>query len=81
MFNVKRSMKSREVSRLKQEIFSLENEQKDPSRVTPFHTPRLLNLYFWLVDYCQAVSDEKLINEILLKIKVLDTSIYNLYVK
>lgn len=81
VFNVKRSMKSREVSRLKQEIFSLENEHKDPSRVTPFHTPRLLNLYFWLVDYCQAVSDEKLINEILLKIKVLDTSIYNLYVK
>lgn len=81
VFNVKRSMKSREVSRLRQEIYALENEQKDPSRATPYHTPRLLNLYFWLVDYCQSVQDDKLINEILLKIKILDTSIYNLYVK
>ena len=81
VFNIKRSMKSREVSRLRQEIYALENESKDPSRVTEYHTPRLLNLYFWLIDYCQSASDDKLINEILLKIKILDTSIYNLYVK
>ncbi len=81
VFNIKRSMKSREVSRLRQEIYALENEQKDPSRTTPLHTPRLLNLYFWLVDYCQSAEDDKLISEILLKIKILDTSIYNLYVK
>lgn len=81
VFNIKRSMKAREVSRLRQEIYALETEQKDPSRVTPFHTPRLLNLYFWLIDYCQSASDDKLINEILLKIKILDTSVYNLYVK
>lgn len=81
VFNVKRSMKTKEVTQLRHEIYALENEEKDPSRFTPFHTPRLLNLYFWLIDYCQTVSDDKMINEVLLKIKILDTAVYNLYVK
>ena len=38
-------------------------------------------MYFWLIDYCQAQNDSKLINETLLKIKILDTTVYNLYVK
>ncbi|WP_288907051.1 hypothetical protein [uncultured Treponema sp.] len=81
VFNMKRNMKSQEIGRLKQEIYALENEQKDPSRSTEILTPRLINMYFWLIDYCQAQNDSKLINETLLKIKILDTTVYNLYVK
>ncbi|MCI6323166.1 hypothetical protein [Treponema porcinum] len=78
---MKRNMKSQEIGRLKQEIYALENEQKDPSRSTEILTPRLINMYFWLIDYCQAQNDSKLINETLLKIKIIDTTVYNLYVK
>ena len=81
VFNIKRAMKSREVSRLRQDIYALEMEIRDPSRANPYQTPRLLNLYFWLIDYCQSAQEDKLINEILLKIKILDTYVYNLYVK
>ena len=81
VFNMKRNMKSQEIGRLKQEIYALENEQKDPSRATEILTPRLINMYFWLIDYCQAQNDSKLINETLLKIKIIDTTVYNLYVK
>lgn len=81
VFNMKRTMRSQEIGKLKQEIYALENEQKDPSRSSELLTPRLINMYFWLIDYCQIQNDNKLVNETLLKIKILDTTVYNLYVK
>lgn len=81
VFNMKRNMRSQEIGKLKQEIYSLENEQKDPARTTEILVPRLINMYFWLIDYCQTQNDSKLISETLLKIKILDTTVYNLYVK
>lgn len=82
IFNIKRTLTSQEVCRLKQNIYAMENEYKDPSCNAKILTPRLLNSYFWLIDY-YVLSHENVnkINEILLKIKILDSNIYNVYVK
>lgn len=80
VFSSKRTLKAQEVGKLKQEIYCLENEIKDPSRTSSFLVPRLINMYFWLIDYCQTTEDSRLINEILLKIKVTDPNIYNMYI-
>lgn len=81
VFNIKRALRPQELGRLRQDIYALENASKDPSRVTEETVPRLINMYFWLIDYCQGVNDNRLISELLLKIKILDTNIYNMYVK
>ena len=82
IFNIKRELRSQEVGKLRQEIYALENEQKDPSCDFQILTPRLINMYFWLIDhYVQNNDNQRLINEILLKIKILDTNIYNSYIK
>lgn len=74
-------MRPQEVGKLRQEIYAMENEQKDPSRASRLLVPRLIYKYFWLIDYCQTVNDSQMINEILLKMKILDTNVYNMYVK
>jgi tetratricopeptide (TPR) repeat protein len=82
IFNVKRELRSQEVGRLKQDIYALENELKDPSSDAEILTPRLINRYFWLIDHYVMTNDNSgKINEILLKIKILDPAIYALYVK
>jgi tetratricopeptide (TPR) repeat protein len=82
IFNVKRELKPQEAGKLKQEIYALENEMKDPSSDAAVLTPRLINLYFWLIDHYAASNDTgRQINEVLLKIKILDSSIYEMYVK
>ena len=82
IFNVRRELNSQEVGRLKQSIYAMENEYKDPSCNTAILTPRLLNYYFWLVDhYVLTHENVTKINEVLLKIKILDSSIYEMYVK
>ena len=83
VLNVKRELRSQEVFRLKQEIFAKETEYKDPVHAdSSVIVPRLLNLYFWLIDYyVLSKSSVSKINEVLLKIKVLDKDIYQRYVK
>lgn len=81
VFNVRRDLKSQEIGKLKQDIYALENENKDPSRTPKTLVPHLINMYFWLIDYCHTKNDTILINETLLKIKILDANIYALYVK
>lgn len=82
IFNIKRELRSQEVGKLKLDIYDLENEQKDPSCDIELITPRLINMYFWLIDHYINKDDRGAsINEILLKIKILDTRIYNLYRK
>lgn len=81
VFTIKRTMRPQEVGKLQQEIYAMENEQKDPSRASRLLVPRLIYKYFWLIDYCQTVNDSQMINEILLKMKILDTNVYNMYVK
>jgi tetratricopeptide (TPR) repeat protein len=84
IFSVKRELKPVELGRLKQSILSLENEYRsnnsdgssDKSRVKP----RLLNRYFWLIDYCEHSRDTTgLIDETMLKIKVIDPLVHEQY--
>lgn len=79
VFNVRRTLKSQEVGRLKQDIYAKENENKDPANDSSILTPRLLNMYFWLIDYYDLSQEISKIKEVLLKIKILDPNIYNLY--
>ncbi|MCR4627122.1 MAG: tetratricopeptide repeat protein [Treponema sp.] len=82
IFSVKRELRSQEVGRLKQDIYAKENESKDPSSDSSVLTPRLINLYFWLIDHYVLTGAEQVkINQILLKIKILDPAIYSLFVK
>mgnify|MGYP000884143585 CR=1 FL=1 len=82
IFNVKRELRSQEVGRLKQEIYAKENESRDPSSDSAVLVPRLINLYFWLIDHYVLANEEQIkINQILLKIKLLDPAIYSLFVK
>jgi tetratricopeptide (TPR) repeat protein len=81
VFNVKRELRALEFGKLKQAIYALENEIRDASGETrTVLLPRLINHYFWLVDHYVNVNDDKSkINEVLLKIKLLDTDVYNRY--
>lgn len=82
VFNVKRELRSQEVGELKQHIFEKEIEIKNPSNNSRLLTPRLINMYFWLMDhYVQKNDSGSRINDILLKIKILDRDVYDLYVK
>jgi tetratricopeptide (TPR) repeat protein len=80
VFSVKRELKQMEVGRLRQSIFSLEAEYyANPARQEQIK-PRLLNRYFWLVDhYENSHEDSSLIDETLLKIKLIDPDIYQKY--
>lgn len=80
ILNMKRTLSSQEVCHLKQDIYAMENELKNPSPSAEFITPRLLNYYFWLADHYHLTheSSDK-VNEVLLKIKILDTNIHEMY--
>lgn len=81
VFTVKRKLRSQEVGRLKQDIYAKENELKDPSNDSAVLVPRLLNMYFRLMDhYILSKDNVSKINEVLLKIKILDQEVYRLYV-
>lgn len=80
VFNIKRELSPQEVARLKKDIYAMENEIKDPACNSAVLVPRLLNYYFWLMDhYILAHESVAKVNEILLKIKILDTSVYEAY--
>ncbi|MCL2801012.1 MAG: tetratricopeptide repeat protein [Treponema sp.] len=80
VFSVKRELKQMEAGRLKQSIFSLEAEYESNPARRQFLKPRLINYYFWLIDYYEiSREDPLLIEETLLKIKVTDPDIYKIY--
>ncbi len=82
VFNIKRELTSQEVARLKKDIYAMENEIKDPSCNSEILIPRMLNYYFWLMDhYDLANENQAKINEVLLRIKLLDTAVYEMYIK
>ena len=75
-------MTSQEVARLKKDIYAMENEFKDPACNSEILIPRLLNCYFWLMDhYDLAKENPAKISDVLLKIKILDSNIYEAYIK
>lgn len=82
VFTVKRELRSLESGKIRQEIYARENELKDPKNDSTVITPRLLNLYFWLIDHYMMIKESvSKINEVLLKIKILDPAVYDIYVK
>ena len=82
VFNIKRELTSQEVARLKKDIYAMENEIKDPSCNSEILVPRMLNCYFWLMDHYElAKENQAKINEVLLRIKLLDSAVYEMYIK
>jgi tetratricopeptide (TPR) repeat protein len=80
VFTVKRELKPIEFGRLKQSIFTLETECRGNPAQTAVLKPRLINRYFWLIDYYENKGEDKeLIDEVLLKIKITDPEIYEQY--
>jgi tetratricopeptide (TPR) repeat protein len=80
VFTVKRELKAVEAGKLRQSIYQLENELKENKEARGYLVPRLINRYFWLIDYCMAAKEDRArIDEILLKIRLLDVSIYKQY--
>jgi tetratricopeptide (TPR) repeat protein len=80
VFSVKRVLKQVELGRLKQSIFTLENELRNQQDTTMLLKPRLINRYFWLIDHYEHVrEDSSVIEETMLKIKVIDPGIYERY--
>jgi tetratricopeptide (TPR) repeat protein len=80
VFTIKRELKSVELAKLRQSIYQLENETKEGGEDRGSVAPRLINRYFWLIDhYVAAKEDRARIDEVLLKIRLLDQSIYKQY--
>jgi len=82
VFSVIRELKPIEFGRLKQSIFTMETERRgNPSRGEVLK-PRLINRYFWLIDYYDIKKEDPYLREeVLLKIKVTDPEIYERYVQ
>jgi len=82
VFSVKRELKAIEFGRLKQSIFTLETECRGNPAKSAALKPRLINRYFWLIDYYENKrEDPNLIEEVLLKIKVTDPEIFERYLR
>jgi tetratricopeptide (TPR) repeat protein len=82
VFSVKRELRPVEIGRLKQSIFTLENEIRSRPDNLSLLVPRLINRYFWLIDqYENTREDPGLIEETMLKIKIIDPAIYEQYIK
>jgi tetratricopeptide (TPR) repeat protein len=82
VFSVKRELKRVELGRLKQSIFSLENEFHSAGNENPLLKPKLINRYFWLVDHYENIQeDPETIAETMLKIKIIDPAVYEQYIR
>lgn len=82
VFSVKRELRSVEVGKLKQSIFSMEEQLKSPLAERDVIVPRLINKYFWLIDHYRLKKEDALkIKDAAYKIKLLDSEIYKLYTK
>lgn len=80
VFTVKRPMRMQEIMRLRQDIFNKESEIRSPGANRDVLKPRLLYLYFMLIDYYNLTKDSsRSVSEVMLKMRVLDSAIYDLY--
>lgn len=80
VFSVKRELRAIEIGKLRQSIYQLENELKDPGADKSIIVPRLVYRYFWLIDhYVSSGEDRTRIEETLLKIQLLDPDVHKLY--
>jgi tetratricopeptide (TPR) repeat protein len=77
VFTVKRALKPVELGRIRQSVFSLENEVRSGPDNVDLLKPHLINRYLWLIDHYENVrEDPALIEEMMLKIKIIDPVIF-----
>lgn len=82
VFSVKRELRAVEYGRLRQSVYALERELANQQVSDPTIMPRLLTKYFWIIDHLISIHEEKSrIQEILLKIRSLNSEIHTLYTK
>jgi tetratricopeptide (TPR) repeat protein len=80
VFSIRRELKPVELGRLKQSIYALETELRSGPEQSPLLKPRLLNRYFWLIDhYENAGENPGVVEETMLKIKIIDPAVYERY--
>ncbi len=80
VFNIKRELKALELGKLKQLINTLEHQLEDDHENRDTVIPRLINKYFWLIDYYVSISDSKdRIEDVLKKINKINPAVYELY--
>lgn len=80
LFNVKKELKPIEVGLLKQSIYSLNNSISGGSEDKGVIIPKLINHNFRLLEHLVSNRAEKeSVDEVLLNIKLLDKTIYELY--
>jgi tetratricopeptide (TPR) repeat protein len=81
VFTVKRELRSIEYGKLKQSIYALEREHEAAPNPGDRVTARLINRYFWLIDhYVHTNEDSAKIDEVLLRLRGLNSQIYRQYV-
>lgn len=81
VFSVKRELKPIELGKIKQSVYELETELASDGSRRAILVPRLINRYFWLTDhYMNRKEDKSKIDELLLKIKLLDPGVYKQYI-
>lgn len=80
VFNIKRELSTAEYTRISASARQLEIELRESSQHRSSLVPSLLNRYFWMADHLKANGEEKGLHSVLLKIKILDQSIYEAYV-
>ncbi len=77
VFNIKRELKSLEYGKLRQSIYAAESKIEKGGSGSELLVPRLINNYFWLIDHYINSNDEReKVEEVLLKIRKLDPSMY-----
>ena len=81
VFNVKRELRSLEYGKLKQSIFSLQSSLEEKGKSDYTVEPRLINRYFWLIDHYLTSGDAReKVDEVLLRIREINPSIYDDYI-
>ncbi len=81
VFTVKRELRSIELGKLKQAIYQLEREYGDSGNTDQAIEARLINRYFWLIDhYVGANEDTGKLDEVLLKLRAVNPTVYRKYV-
>jgi tetratricopeptide (TPR) repeat protein len=80
VFSIRRELKPVELGRLKQSVYALETEFRSAPERASLIKPRLLNRYFWLIDHYENGGEHPaLVEETMLKIKLIDPMVYDRY--
>ena len=80
VLNINRPLRPIEFSNLKRDITSLENEIQSSTSEVSLLVPRLINKYFWLIDYYMNVNDNReMIEDTLRRIRLLNEDVYRAY--